>query len=222
LKLVTQHISSKKPFWLGFFISFLGSLPLGYLNVIGLEILLEQGSIDTFSFISGVVIIELFVLWAVSKLAKWLVKQKKILVVIDVFTILFFLGIACYLFITLNGDSSTSISELGRFKYPIILGLLLNSLNFIQWPYWSGIYLYLFRTNKLKGNKKSNVIFILGALIGTYIGMLAFAYVGKFIFEDNVATLSPYLNLIFVFLFLAIGLIQLAQFSVKQYRMTKN
>ena len=205
---------------LGFFISFFGSLPLGYLNIIGLKILLEQGLIDTFSFISGIVIIELFVLWTVSKFAKWLVKQKTLLLVIDVFMIVFFLGIGCYLY--LNSARSFSLSEIRLFKYPIILGILLNSLNFMQWPYWSGIYLYLFRTNKLEDNKKSNVFFILGALIGTYIGILTYIYVSKFIFEDNVVTLSPYLNLIFVFIFLILGLIQLTRFSVKQYWLRKN
>ena len=197
-------------------------MPLGYLNIIGIKILLEQGLIDTFLFISGVVIFELFVLWTVSRFAKWLVEQKKLLLVIDVFTMLFFLGIAFYLYLTLNSDSSSPLSKISQSKFPIVLGLLLSSLNFIQWPYWSGVYLYLLRTKKLSESKKSNVIFILGALIGTYVGMLINAYLGKFIFEDNVGILSPYLNLFFIFLFLALGLIQLAKFSIKQYRLIKN
>ena len=222
MKLFINLISNKKPFWLGLFISFFGSLPLGYLNVIAFEILLEQGSIASFFFITGVVIIELFVLWTISKFAKWLVEQKKLLVVIDVFTILFFLGIACYLYFTLNSQSHTSISEVTLSKFPIMLGLLLNGLNFIQWPYWSGIYLYLFRTNKLSDNKKSNILFIIGALLGTYLGMFTVIYVGKFVFEAHVKLLNPFLNVIFVLLFLVLGLIQLAQFSIKQYRLTKN
>jgi phosphatidylserine synthase len=51
--------------------------------------------------------------------------------------------------------------------------------------------------------------------------MLAFAYLGKYIFEDFKAILSQYLNIIFSILFLVLGLFQLAQFSVKQYRLIK-
>jgi hypothetical protein len=218
LKRIIQHISNKNPFWLGFFISFLGSIPLGYLNVIGLEILLEQGYVDAISFISGVVIIEFFVLWVVSKLAKWLLKQRKLLLFVDVFTIVFFLGIAYYFYTTYNTGNNFSLKQLQLAKYPIVLGLVLNSLNFMQWPYWSGMYLYLFRTKKLIENRKSNLIFILGALIGTYVGMLTFTYIGEFVLEDDKAIFSLYLNLIFAFLFLVLGLIQLGQFSVKQYR----
>ncbi|WP_299782637.1 hypothetical protein [uncultured Formosa sp.] len=218
MKLIVKHLSNRKPFWLGFFISFLGSLPLSYLNIIALEILIEQGSVNTFLFVFGIIIIEFFVMYTVSRFAKWLVKQKKVLVFIDVFTILFLLGIASYLFLTLNNTSSFSLKDVMQFKYSIVLGLLLNSLNFVQWPYWSGVYLYLFRTDKLAENKKSNMIFIPGALLGTCSGMLTFAYVGKFIFEDNVAVFSPYLNLIIALLFLVLGFIQLIQFSVKQYK----
>lgn len=222
MKRVTNHISNKHPFWLGFFISFLGSIPLGYLNVIGLEIMLERGAVDAFLFISGVIIIELFVLWILSKLAKWLIKQRKLLLLIDVFTIVFFLGIAYYFYDTFNTNTNFSLTQLQLAKYPIVLGLILNSLNFMQWPYWSGIYLYLFHTNKLSESPKSSMVFILGALIGTFTGMLAFVYLGKYIFEDIKTILSQYLNIVFTILFLILGLIQLAQFSVKQYRLIKN
>ncbi|WP_159024093.1 hypothetical protein [Formosa sp. L2A11] len=221
MELITKHLSNRKPFWLGFFISFLGSLPLSYLNVIALQLLIDKGSTNTFLFVLGIVIIEFFVMCTISRFAKWLVKQKTLLVFIDVFTILFLLGIASYLFLTLNSTTSFSLKDVMQFKYAIVLGLLLNSLNVVQWPYWSGVYLYLFRTNKLAETKSANMVFIPGALLGTCSGMLTFAYVGKFIFEDNIAAFSPYLNLFIALLFFVLGLIQLIQFSVKQYKIKK-
>ncbi|TDD95532.1 hypothetical protein [Flavobacterium cellulosilyticum] len=90
MKILDKIVPQKSPFLLGFLISLMGALPLGYINVISLQLLLEQGNWATVSFISGIVFIEFFVLRAVSFGAKWLVKQKKLLVFIDVFTILFF------------------------------------------------------------------------------------------------------------------------------------
>jgi hypothetical protein len=131
------------------------------------------------------------------------------------------LGIAYYFYATFNTDNNNSLIQLQLAKHSIALGLVLNILNFMQWPYWSGMYLYLFRTKKLSETPKSNLIFILGALTGTFIGMLAFAYLGKYIFENIKAILSQYLNIIFTILFLILALIQLGKFSIKQYRLIK-
>jgi hypothetical protein len=76
MKLINKYIPQNSPFLLGFGISLMGALPLGYINVISLQILLEQGNTAVISFISGIVFIEFFVLKAVSFGAKWLVKQK--------------------------------------------------------------------------------------------------------------------------------------------------
>ena len=98
MKILDQFIPKNNPFILGFAISLTVALPLGYINVISLQILLEQGNWATVSFISGIVFIEFFVLKAVSLGAKWLVEQKKLLLFIDTFTIAFFISIAIYFF----------------------------------------------------------------------------------------------------------------------------
>ena len=96
MKLLDKIAPKKNPLLLGILISLMGSLPLGYINVISLQILLEQGNWATVSFISGIVFIEFFVLKAVSFGAKWLVEQKKLLLFIDVFTIVFFFTFCHY------------------------------------------------------------------------------------------------------------------------------
>lgn len=201
---------------LGIVISLMGSLPLGYLNVIGLQLLLEQGNWATVCFISGIIFIEFFVLKVVSVAAKWLVDQKKLLLFIDVFTILFFLGIAIYFFTNIGNDKNFSLSQLKLVHYPFMLGLLLNSLNFIQWPYWSGIYIYLLRTKKLTPRCNENTIFIIGAMIGTFAGMLIFAYSGKYLLIENKIDLSKYLNPVFATLFLVLAAIQITKLFLKR------
>ncbi|TDD95531.1 hypothetical protein [Flavobacterium cellulosilyticum] len=107
------------------------------------------------------------------------------------------------------------MSQLLLAQFPFILGLLLNSLNFIQWPYWSGIYIYLFRTNKLDPRCNDNRIFIMGAMIGTLIGMLLFAHTAKYFLVENNIEMSKYLNPLFATLFLVLALIQIAKVFMK-------
>lgn len=211
MKVLDKYAPKNNPFLLGFVISLMGALPLGYINVISLQILLEQGNWATIAFISGIVFIEFFVLKAVSFGAKWLVEQKKLLLFIDVFTIAFFLGIAIYFIMNIDNDKNFSLKQLQLAQFPFILGLLLNSLNFIQWPYWSGIYIYLFRTEKLDPRCNDNSLFIIGAMIGTLLGMLIFAHSGKYILVESKIEISTYLNSIFAILFLALAVIQIGK-----------
>lgn len=211
MKWIDTYSFTNKAFLLGFLISLIGSLPLGYLNVIGLQILVEQGHFSIVSFILGIVAVEFFVLKITSFGANWLVRQKKLILAIDVFTILFFMSIALYFISNINNNESFSLSQLRFAQYPFLLGVLLNGLNAIQWPYWSGIYIYVFRTNKLKTTKKANYLFIIGALIGTGAGMLLFAYVGEFILVENNMEMTHYLNPVFAIVFFILASIQIAK-----------
>jgi threonine/homoserine/homoserine lactone efflux protein len=216
MTILDKYAPKNSPFLLGFGISLMGALPLGYINVISLQILLEQGNWATVSFISGIVFIQFFVLKAVSFGAKWLVEQKKLLMFIDVFTIVFFLGIAVYFVTNISNDKNFSLSQLQLAQFPFILGLLLNSLNFIQWPYWSGIYIYLFRAEKLDPHGNDNSLFSMGAMIGTSIGMLIFAHAGKYILVENKMELSTYINSIFATLFWVLAMGQIGKLFWKQ------
>jgi hypothetical protein len=204
MRILDKYTPKNSPFLLGFSISLIGALPLGYINVISLQILLEQGNWATVSFISGIVFIEFFVLKVVSFGAKWLVEQKKLLLFIDVFTIALFLGIAIYFITNIGNNKNFSLSQLQLAQFPFILGLLLNSLNFIQWPYWSGIYIYLFRTEKLDPKCNDNSLF---------------AHTGKYFLVENKIEISKYLNPIFATLFLVLSLGQAGKLVWKNHKL---
>jgi hypothetical protein len=58
MKVITKFIPKNNPLAVGFLISLIGALPLGYINAINLQILLEQGSHASFLFIAGILIIQ--------------------------------------------------------------------------------------------------------------------------------------------------------------------
>ncbi|MFY8068575.1 MAG: hypothetical protein ACOVMG_00635 [Flavobacterium sp.] len=213
MKVLETFLPNLNPIILGFLISLLGSLPLGYINMVGLQILLEQGVFNHFLFVLGIVFIQFFVLKLVVIGAKWLVRQKNLMLFIDVFTVLFFALLSYYFFTNYN-IASSSLSQFPLSSYPFLLGLFLNVLNFIQWPYWAGIFIYLFRAKKLNPNKYNSSIFIVGVLVGTFTGMLVFAYISNFFIQQSNFKINTYFNSIFAVLFLVLTLIQCYKFVV--------
>jgi hypothetical protein len=215
MKMIVALLSKKNPLTLGFLISLMGSLPLGYINIISLQVLLEKGNWASLSFILGIVSIQYLVLKTINKVAGWLVNQKKLLQFIDVFTILFLFTIALYFMTNIANDKKISLSLFKLAQYPFLLAVFLNLLNFIQWPYWSGIYIYLFRTAKLDSQNSTNGIFILGAIMGTSLGMFLFAHIGQFLIAANQIKISAPLNTVFMILFLFIAVVQTVKFILK-------
>ena len=74
----------------GFLVSFVGSIPLGYLNIIGYEIYSKKGFPNTVEYLIGVVIVEAVVIYATLLFADVLTQQKKWLKRIELFTIVFY------------------------------------------------------------------------------------------------------------------------------------
>lgn len=204
------------PFVIGFIISLMGALPFGYINVIGLQLLIEQGNYAIFLFVLGIISVEMVVLKIVSIISQWLVRQIKLLFFIDMFTIMFFFAIGIYFLMNINNTKNFSLGEHSLVAFPFVLGLILNGINFIQWPYWSGIYIFLFRNEKLTERKLHQNLFILGALLGTFAGMYVFAYCGRYFLIDNEIDINKYLNGVFSVLFISLGFLQFGKILLKK------
>ena len=203
-----RFIPKKNPLLLGFAISLLGSLPLGFTNVINLQILVAQGSWASFSFILGIVFIQYFVLRIVSKIAQWLVRQTKIVLLVEIFTVLFLFLIGFYFLNPTDAIADNALSQFQLAQYPFLLALFLNTLNFIQWPYWAGIFSYLYKNEFLNRLQHNHPTFIIGVMSGTAFGMLVFAHVGRFLLVLNQIQIGNYINPIFSVLFLSLATVQ--------------
>ena len=81
----------------GFGVSFVGSIPLGYLNIIGFEIYSKSGIYSLIPYLAGVVCVEILVIYFTLIFAKKILENKKILKWIEIFSIVFLLVI-CILF----------------------------------------------------------------------------------------------------------------------------
>lgn len=158
----------------GFSVSFIGSIPLGYLNIVGFEIYSVFGVEELLLYLLGVICIEAFVIYFTLIFASRLVNNKKLMKIIDIFGVVF-LSVLAYSFYSLSSGSTASRNYLERYvSYsPFLIGVILSSLNFLQLPFWTGWNLYLINGDYIKTQKNLKFYYLTGTLIGTLLGMIA-------------------------------------------------
>ncbi|WPR72665.1 hypothetical protein SLW70_05920 [Flavobacterium sp. NG2] len=162
----------------GFVVSFLGSLPLGYLNFVGLEIYSKLGMEFLVLFLLGIILVEAFVIYFTLIFANQLVNNKKLMKWIDVFGI-FFLLIIGYSFYDHASESMEQESVLNQYiQYSaFLMGVVLNCFNFLQLPFWTAWNLYLVNERYIVTRGKLKFYYLFGTLLGIFFGMLTIIYV---------------------------------------------
>ncbi|MGH2665563.1 hypothetical protein [Flavobacterium sp.] len=191
-----------KNIFIGFAVSFEGSIPLGYLNLIGFQIYLKTNLTQLVYYLFGVVLIEVMVIYATLQFAHRLELNAKWKQRISVFSIFFLLFLAYY-FYTSNTDVSEDRNNYSSLlQYPTLLtGLFFSCINFAQVPFWMSWNLYLVNGNYIFKGRSLSWFYIAGTLLGTFFGMLvlilgigSISYSG--IIHQN--TLSKYIPLLFI------------------------
>jgi hypothetical protein len=158
----------------GFIVSFVGSLPLGYLNIIGVEVFSKFGINSLVSYLLGVIVIEAVVIYFTVIFAKQLAENKKLMKSIDFFAV-FFLLLLAYLFYAHSNQTPEEHNYLeGYVQYsPFLIGMVLCGLNFLQIPFWMAWNLYLMNAKYISLGSKLKFHYIFGTLVGTFFGMLS-------------------------------------------------
>lgn len=199
----------------GFLVSFLGSIPLGYLNVIGFEIYNKQGLQQTILYLLGVICVEFLVIYFTLIFANKLAANKKLTKYIEGFSVLFMFILAAVFYFSSN--SKTNLSE--SFHYaPFLLGIGFSLLNFVQIPFWTGWNLYLLNGKYIEISESRKYFYVFGTVAGTFCGMLVLI-LSLHYFASNVDFLSKYLmQIIIPLVFLGLGIFQGIKFYKKYYR----
>jgi hypothetical protein len=190
-----------KNIFFGFLVSFLGSLPLGYLNIIGVDIFSKWGMNSLMSYLLGVILVETVVIYLTVVFANKLATNKKILKFIDFFAV-FFLFLIAYLFYTSSSSSSESQHYLEEYQNysPFLIGLVLCGLNFLQIPFWMGWNLYLVNAKSIFLDGKLKFYYVFGSLVGTFLGMLSVIVLLDSL-SENLFSFSKYIMPIVIPLF---------------------
>lgn len=182
----------------GFLVSFVGSIPLGYLNIIGFQIYTDFGIENLALYLLGVVFVEAFVIYFTLIFANRLVNNVNLMRVIDIFGVFFLLFLA-YSFYSYSNQTAASSNYLEKYMIysPFLVGLLLSGINFMQLPFWTGWNLYLINGNYIATTNTLKFYYVGGTLAGTFAGMIGFVFFLHTI-AQNGAHLSKYLFAIII------------------------
>lgn len=203
----------------GFVVSFLGSIPLGYLNLAGLEIYSKSGLHNLILFLFGVIFVETFVIYFTLLFAKQLVKNKKLMKVIDLFSVGFMFVLAFVFYSSFNQTTKSDSNFRDYFMYsPFVIGIVLNCFNFLQLPFWTSWNLYLLNGKYITIEKKLKYYYIAGTLIGVFLGMFSLIIILQTIFQKT-NQFSKYVMPVFIPLFfIVLGSIQVFKVYKKYFK----
>jgi threonine/homoserine/homoserine lactone efflux protein len=162
---------------IGFAVSFIGSIPLGYLNLIGYQIYSTSNFNQLSLYLFGVLIVEAIVIYTTLKLSSKVSMNPKWKNYISIFSFLFLLGIAILTYNSSANENNALDKYNSYLSYSaVISGIILSCINVAQVPFWMSWNLYLTNENYIISKGKLGLVYVLGTVIGTYFGMLAIIF----------------------------------------------
>jgi hypothetical protein len=195
----------------GFIVSFVGSIPLGYLNIVGFETYNSLGLESLLLYLLGVVTIEAVVIYFTLIFARTLVQNTRLMKVIDVLGIFFLLFLA-YSFYAHSQKATIEKSYISAYiaYSPFLMGVLLSSLNFLQLPFWTAWNLYLLNNNYIRvANLRLKMCYLVGTIVGTFSGMIAFVTILQAISKNTTGLASYLMPVVVPSIFVLLALFQL-------------
>ena len=210
-----------KVFFWGMMISFLGSLPLGTLNVAAMQIGIQESIRNAMYFSIGSLCVEMVYVRISLVGIDWVRKQVVLMKVMEWITLAIILALAIGSFIaaTRQGGEAKNIllnNHMNRF----LLGMFMCAINPVQIPFWFGWSTVLFTKKILEpGNGQYN-FYIVGIGVGTLCGNAVFIFGGQWAVK-RIANSEHYLNWIIGSVFAVTALIQLWRMLRKKDVMEK-
>lgn len=212
-------MTALKNIFVGLLVSFIGSIPLGYLNIIGFEIYSKFGINSLIFYLLGVISVEVFVIYFTLIFARKLVNNKKLMKAIDYFAVLF-LFILAYSFYAHSNQTAAKQNDLSKYIMysPYLIGVLLNCVNFLQFPFWTGWNLYLMNGNYITIENKLKYYYVIGTALGTFLGMLALVLILNSLSQSTTFFSKYVIPVIIPLFFIVLAFIQMYKVYKKYFK----
>ncbi len=197
----------------GLMISFIGSLPLGTLNVMAMQIGIYETIQKALLFSLGSLLVEMIYVRISLIGINWINKQKKLMDIMQwiTFGIVVLLAIASFYAAmqTASGQSAASNNPLAKYSMNrFLLGIFMCAINPVQIPFWFGWSTLLFSKKILEPVSKQYNYYIVGIGLGTLAGNCIFIFGGKWL-VSRIANSQQYLNWVIGGIFAVTALITL-------------
>jgi threonine/homoserine/homoserine lactone efflux protein len=172
-----------KVFFWGMMVSFLGSLPLGTLNVAAMQISVQESISNAIYFSLGSLLTEMIYVRISLVGINWIRKQKILFKWMEWITLGIVLALATGSFIAATHEHHAKNVMLNNDMHRFFLGFLLSSISPMQIPFWFGWSTVLFSKNILQPKNSYYNLYIMGIGLGTLMGNCVFIFGGKYIVE---------------------------------------
>ena len=208
-------------FFTGMLVSFLGSLPLGTLNIAAMQIGIQESLQNALWFSLGSLLVEMaYVRLSLVGIA-WVRKQQKLMKVMEWITLAIIIALAIGSFVAAtkgNADAKNILLENNMHRF--FLGMFMCAINPVQIPFWFGWSTVLFDKKVLETNNSNYNFYIVGIGIGTLAGNCVFIFGGRWM-VNKIANSQQYLNWIIGGIFAFTALIQLIKILRKKDGVSK-
>ena len=172
-----------KIFFWGLMVSFLGSLPLGTLNVAAMQISVQENVQNAILFSLGSLSVEMIYVRISLVGINWIRKQKKLFRWMEWIALAIVVALAIGSFIAAGKPQHAKNVMLDNNINRYLLGAMLSAINPVQIPFWFGWSTVLFTKGILLPKNSFYNIYIIGIGLGTLVGNCVFIFGGKWIVQ---------------------------------------
>ncbi len=163
-------------FSVGLLVSFLGSLPLGVLNITILDISLKKGMRAAVQFALACALVELVYSYVSVLLTRYLIEFPNLRPFTEVVAAVTLLGMGVYYL----RKPKSPVASKNKAVSPFYLGLTLSLINIVAFPFWI-LYTTLLQGKGIVSLSGSPLIasYVLGIAVGAVGCLLVFAYASR-------------------------------------------
>ncbi len=162
-------------------VSFVGSLPLGTLNVAAMQISVSDGIASAMLFSVGSLLVEIIYVRISLVAIDWIRKQEKFLKILEYVTLLIVAALAFSSFYAAMHPGTHKNIVLSSTLPKFVLGVVMCAVNPVQIPFWFGWSTVLFAKKVLLPKASHYNSYIIGIGLGTFIGNCVFIFGGLLI-----------------------------------------
>ena len=189
-------------FFTGLFISFLGSLPLGTLNIAAMQIAIAETVKAAIFFSLGSLTAEIIYVRLSLVAMDWVRKQQKILKALEWVTLVIVLALAVSSFYTALHPGVHKSPILNTSLHPYLLGLTMSAVNPVQIPFWMITGTYLITHQWIETGRLALVIFSIGSAAGAFLCLFIYAKSARYV-KDKLDLSNKAINTGIAILFFA-------------------
>jgi threonine/homoserine/homoserine lactone efflux protein len=202
-------------------ISFLGSLPLGTLNVAAMQIGIQESISNALYFSFGSLLVEMVYVRLSLVGIDWVRKQKRLMKIMEWVTLAIIIALAIGSFVAASkGSGEAKNILLQNNMHRFLLGMFMCAINPVQIPFWFGWSTVLFTKKILEPNNKQYNSYIVGIGLGTLLGNAVFIFGGKWLVQ-RIANSQQYLNWVIGGIFALTAIIQLIEMMMHKDGVSK-